>query len=80
VLADLDLRALLPRISAPVLLIAGDRDGVAPPAAQEEIATSLADATRVEVPDCAHIIPWEKPEVLRDEVARFLRDRAAVAA
>jgi 3-oxoadipate enol-lactonase len=80
VVADLDLRGALGRVAAPVLLIAGDRDGVTPPAAQEETAAALADAFRVEVPDCGHILPWEKPDVLRDEVVRFLRMHAPVAA
>jgi 3-oxoadipate enol-lactonase len=80
VLADFDLRDSLERIVAPALLIAGDRDGVTPPAAQEETAAALADAVRVEVSDCGHILPWEKPDVLRDEVVRFLRVHAPVAA
>jgi 3-oxoadipate enol-lactonase len=80
VVADLDLRGALGRVAAPVLLIAGDRDGVTPPAAQEETAAALADAVRVEVADCGHILPWEKPGVLRDEVVRFLRRHAAAAA
>ena len=52
----------------------------APPAAQEETAAALIDAVRVEVPECGHILPWEKPDVLRDEVVRFLRVHAPVAA
>jgi 3-oxoadipate enol-lactonase / 4-carboxymuconolactone decarboxylase len=78
VLADLDLREVLGRITAPVLLIAGDRDGVTPPAAEEEIAAALSNVTRVEVPDCGHLLPWEKPRVLHEEVSGFLRNRAAV--
>jgi 3-oxoadipate enol-lactonase len=79
-LAAMDLHDALRRISAPVLLVAGDRDGVTPPLAQEETMAALADVTRVEVPDCGHISPWEKPAVLRDEVLGFLRERASVAA
>jgi 3-oxoadipate enol-lactonase len=73
VVADLDLRGELDKIEAPVLLIAGDRDGVAPPAAQAATASALRHAERVEVPDCGHILPWEKPETLREAVLRFLR-------
>jgi 3-oxoadipate enol-lactonase len=79
VLADLDLRSALSRITAPVLLIAGDRDGVTPPATEEELATALSDATRIEVPDCGHILPWERPDVLREAVLDFVRARAPVA-
>jgi 3-oxoadipate enol-lactonase len=74
VLAEMDLRGELPKIAAPVLLIAGDRDGVAPPAAQEETAAALRHAERIEVPECGHILPWEKPEALRDAVLPFLQE------
>ena len=75
VIAEMDLTAELPKIEAPVLLIAGDRDGVAPPAAQDATAAALRDVTRVEVPECGHILPWEKPETLRDTTLAFLRSR-----
>jgi 3-oxoadipate enol-lactonase len=73
VIADLDITAELPRIQAPVLLVAGDRDGVAPPAANREAAAWMPDARFVEVEDCGHILPWEKPEALLDAVRPFLR-------
>jgi 3-oxoadipate enol-lactonase len=79
VIADLDLTDDLRRIDAPVLLIAGDLDGVVPPAAQEAIASAIRRVESIQVPDCAHIVPWEKPELLRDEVLRFLRAHAPVA-
>ena len=79
-IADLDLRGRLERIEAPVLLVGGDLDGVAPPAAQAETAARIGAARYVEVPDCGHILPWEKPDVLRDEVVRFLGALAPVAA
>jgi 3-oxoadipate enol-lactonase len=72
VLAELDLRPELGRIAAPVLLIAGDLDGVTPPAAVGEIAGALRDVRQVEVPDAGHVLPWERPDVLRDEVRAFL--------
>jgi 3-oxoadipate enol-lactonase len=73
VLADLDLRDALPLIAAPVLLIAGDLDGVTPPRTQQETEAALRNSVQVQVPDCGHILPWEKPEILREEVLRFLR-------
>jgi 3-oxoadipate enol-lactonase len=79
VIADLDIAAELPRIQAPVLLVAGDRDGVAPPAANREAAASIPNARFVEVEDCGHILPWEKPEALLDAVRPFLREAVAVA-
>jgi len=80
VLADLDLRPELGRITAPVLLITGDLDGVTPPAAVDEVAGALRDVRRVEVPDTAHLLPWERPDVLRDEARGFLRESVRVPA
>jgi 3-oxoadipate enol-lactonase len=80
VLAQLDLRPELGRITAPVLLIAGDRDGVTPPAALDEVEGALRDVRRVEVPDAAHVLPWERPDVLREEVRSFLRSIVGVTA
>jgi pimeloyl-ACP methyl ester carboxylesterase len=74
VVAEMDATDLLGRIEAPVLLLAGELDAVAPREAQERAAAAIARAERVEIPDCAHIVPWEKPERLRDEVMRFLRN------
>jgi 3-oxoadipate enol-lactonase len=78
VIADLDITAELPRIQAPVLLIAGDGDGVAPPAASRETAATIPDARFVEIADCGHILPWEKPEALLSTVRPFLREAVAV--
>jgi len=47
---------------------------------QEQIQARIADARYVEVPDCAHILPWEKPDVLREHVLDFLRARTPFAA
>lgn len=76
-IAGLDLRGELQAIEAPVLLLAGDLDGVAPPAAQAETEAALGDAVRIMVPETGHILPWEQPEVVRDAVSSFLHARAA---
>ena len=81
VLAEMDLRPELGRVSAPVLLVAGDRDGVVPPAAGDEIEAALPNvARRVTVEDCGHNLTVERPEVLVDEVRSFLRGRVAARA
>jgi 3-oxoadipate enol-lactonase len=61
------------RITAPVLLVTGDADGVAPPQAVRGLAEKLHAArnTRVVVvPRCGHWTPIERP----DECQRELRD------
>jgi len=65
--------AAVERIEAPVLLVTGDEDGVAPPQQVRAFAEKLhsAKSTRVVVlPRCGHWTPIERPE----ECARELRD------
>jgi len=65
--------AAVERIEAPVLLVTGDEDGVAPPQQVRAFADKLhaAKSTRVVVlPRCGHWTPIERPE----ECARELRD------
>ena len=73
-LVDLDLAGRLGEIEAPVLLIAGDRDGVSPPAVTEANAALLPDGRGVLVEDCGHILPWEKPDALARAAWPFLRE------
>jgi pimeloyl-ACP methyl ester carboxylesterase len=81
VIAELDLRPELGRVTAPVLLVAGDRDGVVPPAAGDEIEAALPlVARRVTVEDCGHNVTVERPELLVDYVRSFLRDRVTAPA
>ena len=65
--------AAVERIEAPVLLVTGDEDGVAPPQQVRAFAEKLhsAKSSRVVVlPRCGHWTPIERPE----ECARELRD------
>ena len=65
--------AQVERIEAPVLLVTGDEDGVAPPQQVRAFAEKLhaAKSARVVVlPRCGHWTPIERPE----ECARELRD------
>jgi len=65
--------AAVERIGAPVLLVTGDEDGVAPPQQVRAFAERLhsAKSTRVVVlPRCGHWTPIERPE----ECSRELRD------
>ena len=62
-------------IRAPVLLVTGDEDGVAPPQAVRAMAERFhaARATRVVVlPRCGHWTPVERPEECQRELREFL--------
>ncbi len=65
--------AAVEKIEAPVLLVTGDEDGVAPPQQVRVFAEKLHGAKRsrvVVLPRCGHWTPIERPE----ECARELRD------
>ena len=75
-IADLDIGDHLPRIAAPVLLVGGDLDGVAPPDVNRRNAERIPNGTFVEIPDCGHIVTWEKPEALLEAARPFLAGAA----
>lgn len=77
-IADLDIGDHLSRIAAPVLLVAGDRDGVAPQELNRRNAERVPGGTFVEIPDCGHIVPWEKPEALLEAARPFLVEAARI--
>jgi pimeloyl-ACP methyl ester carboxylesterase len=63
------------QVKAPVLLVCGELDQASPPAMNEANAARLPNARVVQLADCAHIIPWEKPAELLDAVSGFLREQ-----
>jgi pimeloyl-ACP methyl ester carboxylesterase len=73
-LVALDVAGRLGAVAAPTLLISGDRDGVSPPATTEANTGSIPDGRFVIVPDCGHILTWEKPQALADAAWPFLRE------
>lgn len=68
--AGFDVRALLDRVAAPVLAVAGEDDPATPPEKLREIAAGVKDGRYVELPGVAHLAPAEAPA----EVARLLRE------
>ncbi|MFF4698388.1 3-oxoadipate enol-lactonase [Streptomyces chattanoogensis] len=60
-LAAYDLRAELPRIAAPTLVIAGREDPATPPAHARELADGIPGATLLELPGAAHLANAERP-------------------
>ncbi|GAA0389383.1 3-oxoadipate enol-lactonase [Acrocarpospora corrugata] len=60
-LAGYDLRADLPRITAPTLIIAGRDDPVTPPAAARELADGIPGAALTEIARAAHLANLERP-------------------
>ena len=68
---DMDHRELLPRISAPTLVIAGKHDAATPPEANEYISKCIAGAQFVLL-DAAHLSNIEQPQAYTRTVLDFL--------
>ncbi len=71
--------AAVEKIEAPVLLVTGDEDGVAPPQAVRAMADRLhaAKSTKVVVlTRCGHWTPIERPEECQRELREFLAANA----
>ena len=67
-----DLRARLPSITAPTLVITGDDDFMCGPVCAAEISAAIPGAREVIVGDSGHMIFVEQPQAFHDEVADFL--------
>lgn len=67
--------AAVEQIEAPVLLVTGDEDGVAPPQAVRAMADRLHRAVSkrvVVLPKCGHWTPVERPDECQRELREFL--------
>jgi proline iminopeptidase len=67
-----DLRSLLPRITCPTLVIAGEDDFICGPAQARLVAGTIPGSRLVLVPGCGHMLSCEAPAVYREAVADFL--------
>ena len=70
-----DLRALLPRIKSPTLLVWGEHDRDVPPAAAQIIARLIPNAQLVIFENAGHFPYLDQFDRFRLLVGRFLRDR-----
>jgi 3-oxoadipate enol-lactonase / 4-carboxymuconolactone decarboxylase len=73
-LAAFDLRARLPEISAPTLVVAGREDLATPPAHARELADAIPRAALVEVPGAAHLANVDRPERVTAAMEAHLRE------
>ncbi|HEY0807199.1 MAG TPA: alpha/beta fold hydrolase, partial [Pseudonocardiaceae bacterium] len=60
-IAELDLRAVLGRITAPTLVVAGHDDPATPPEHGRRIADAIPGARFVELADAAHLANVQRP-------------------
>jgi len=69
-----DVAAVADRIRQPVLLVAGERDEIAPVDDQFALLERLPDARLDVIPDVGHLIHYETPEAAAHAIRRFLDD------
>lgn len=75
ILEETDLRAALPAIRAPALVVHGGRDRLVPPQAAEFLAAQLPRARLAVVAGAGHAPFLSHPEAFRHELGRFLNER-----
>ena len=71
--ADADLRAMLPTITVPTLLLCGAADVRAPRPVAEALHASIPNSELVLLPEVGHMGNLEAPEAFNAEIRRFLR-------
>jgi 3-oxoadipate enol-lactonase len=72
-----DLRAILPEIRQPVLLVCGDCDPLVSRQCEEVLLAGLPNPGRVEIGGCGHLPYLSHPEALAEVVRRFLTPPAS---
>ncbi|MGW4892623.1 alpha/beta fold hydrolase [Kitasatospora sp. NPDC004240] len=66
--AEVDLTALLPRVTAPTVILSGTDDRIVPPYHQREVARLVPGAELVDLPG-GHALPFEDPDAFAAAIA-----------
>lgn len=74
-----DVRAAAPRVTVPTVLIAGERDRIAPLAGQREAVELFPDARLVVLPGTGHLAHYETPGLVADAIRSFLAELPAAS-
>lgn len=73
-----DARHLLPKITAPTLIISAEHDYVTPPYQQKEMAQLIPNAHHITIQDAGHAVMYERPTEFATAVIGFLRIRGRI--
>ena len=76
VMAEADLRDLLPRIAVPTLLIWGELDERSPLTVARQFEVAIPDTKLVLIPGAGHVSNLDQPELFNDAVRDFCRAHA----
>jgi 3-oxoadipate enol-lactonase len=73
-LIGFDLRAALPRLAVPTLVLAGSKDTNAPASMMQRMAEKVPGASYVCLAGAGHLAPLERPDEFNATVERFLAE------
>ena len=71
IMAETDLRDLLPRVAVPTLLIWGERDARSPLEVARQFDEEIRDSELVVIPGAGHVSNLEQPEPFNEAVRAF---------
>ena len=73
VMAEADQRDLLPRITAPTLLIWGEQDVRSPISVARQFEQAIPATKLIVIPDCGHVSSLEQPLRVNEAIREFCR-------
>lgn len=73
----IDERPMLPSVTVPTLVVAGERDRICPVERHEEIAALVPGARLRVLPEVGHLLPMEAPDVVAGLLGEWLADLRA---
>ena len=79
-LTDYPIRARLPEIACPTLIVWGEEDRLVPVRDADEFERLIPDSRKVVMNDTGHIAMAERPETFNDLMMAFLAERGSAAA
>ena len=74
-LAGFDQQAALADIRTPTLLIAGEKDPVAPPRVMQRMAKAMPDGRFETIQGSGHLVHLERPEAFNCLLGKFLKSQ-----
>jgi pimeloyl-ACP methyl ester carboxylesterase len=72
VMAEADLRDLLPNVAVPTLLLWGDQDARSPLSVAHQFEQAIPDTQLVVIPDCGHVSNLQQADAFNEAVRDFL--------
>lgn len=78
-LLDTDFGAETPKITAPTLILWGDKDVFCSREEQDALKSAIAGAELITVPGAGHALHWEEPLAIAGEITTFVKHCASAS-